>query len=350
MQLLQKGVVMIPVKKYFDDAIVLSKKEAQLRDEFMDWLPDEIIDAHVHNGCEEHVLGLDEGIYNHMMSTFPWFTLELSSKLAEILFPGKRVRRLRFSKAARGFDHRAINSYLFDHASDEDRIALYGIPDDSKYTIGLLDHPRVVALKMYHQFFNPPATDIHAYFPRDILHEAQEKGIPIILHLPVLITKCADQLHKLMQDFPRLTVVLAHLGLPHVPVPGLGQVYKDVAQYPNLHMDTAMIPSKEVVAMAIDAFGYNRILFGTDEPLNLIRAIAYHHPEKGERLATQYPYHWVDVDDHRRFGHLAQDAILMHWDQLSAIRSAIEQVVDSDERDHAKQAIFQGNAKRIYSF
>ena len=263
--------------------------------------------------------------------------------------PGKMIRSLRFAKTFRGIDHRAANLYLLEQSDAEDRVALYGLPDDPEYTIGMLAHSRVSALKMYYSYLEPPAMEIYQYFPKVILEEAQSRSVPIILHPPRRITMCLDQILTLAKDFPRLRVCLAHLSLTKSIVPGLEEAFAEITRLPRIYFDTALVPSAEVVEMALRVVGPERIMYGSDEPLNLIRSTPYVHPEKGERLATEYQYHWVDHIDYQMHKHLATGVTHAHWQALQAVKTAISSLPDR-EQDMAKQKLFHNNAKLFYGF
>jgi hypothetical protein len=335
------------------NSLNLTRREQELRDELMRWLPDHIIDGidgHAHCNLPEHVHGeLPTRVQNHMMSTFPSLTLEESIALQAIFFPGKDVRTLRFASAFKGIDHRAANDYLLENSPLEDRVALYVIPDDVNWTIDRMQNSRVSALKGYYLYFDPPATRIYEFFPREVLEEAQSKAVPIILHLPKVITESGDDLEKLIGDFPRLQVVLAHLGLPHLLVPGLEAAYQRFSKYENLFMDTAMIPSPEVVELALRTFGSNRIIYGSDQPLNLIRGAIYHNPEKGQRLATRYAYHWADTEEQEKYARFSLDVKHIHWQAIQAIRVATSNFPHY-EWGRIVMEVFHNTAKDVYGF
>ena len=338
------------ITAYLKYSLSLKEKEEKLRDFYNDWLPPEIIDVHAHNNLAQHISDIEDRFGRHMMSTFPYFTLEQAQSVQEVLFPDHKIRCVRFSHVLNGIDFRAVNDYLIQQAIAEDLVALLGIPDDPEYTIRMIKHPRVKALKMYYLYFNPPAQRIYDYFIPEILEAVQEKGIPIILHLPKMITLCLDDLLCLLHDFPRLKVVLAHMGLPHLPVPGLREAYEAVARFPNVAMDTAMVPSSAVVSAAMTAFGSGRILFGSDQPLHLIRSTVYENPNLGQRLVTEYPYHWVDRSEQAQYGHLAKDVTHSIWQSLEAIRLGIDSMIPKWLIRDAKQKIFRDNARRFFEF
>jgi hypothetical protein len=77
--------------------------------------------------------------------------------------------------------------------------------------------------------------------------------------------------------------------------------------------------------------------------------VAYTHPDKGERIVTDYPYHWADPEERGQYGHLAEGAVHCHWLALGAIREAIE-TLPPDERDRAKELVFHDNAKDFFGF
>jgi hypothetical protein len=163
----------IDKKAYLAYARNLTERETSFVTEFQSWLPEAITDCHAHCNLPEHFRWVGDQDYNHMLSTFPSFNLEESKEWHALLFPGKTVRSLRFPNVFRGIDHRMANLYLLEQSDAQDRVALYGLPDDCEYTIKMLEHPRVSALKMYYSYPEPPATEIYQYFPKIVLEAAQ---------------------------------------------------------------------------------------------------------------------------------------------------------------------------------
>src|SRR5947209_17806151 len=108
-------------------------------------------------------------------------------------------------------------------------------------------------------------------------------------------------------------------------------------------MDTAMIPSAEVIELAISTFGIERIMFGSDEPLNMIRSVVYDNPVLGQRLATEYRYHWVDPEEHTKYKYIAYGAVHTHWQALEALKAALHKLSPSLQ-EAAKRLIFHDTA------
>lgn len=339
----------LPIEDYFSHAYRMSEAEIRIRDSLMEWLPDDIVDAHAHCNLREHVVEINPRARMHMLSTFPYFPLEDSEWLRTMFFPGKKLRSLRFAKTFRGLNHRAANDYLLEQSPDEDRIALFGLPEDIEYTNRMMHHPRVSALKMYWSYVEPPAEVIYDFFRPEILEEAQALDIPLVLHLPKMIVRSFDDLKQASRDFPRLRMVIAHLGLSKLVMPGLEEALTEASKIDTIFMDTALNPSADVVAMSLRIFGPERLMFGSDEPLNLIRSVPYEHPEKGQRIVSDCPYHWVDQDEFQQYGHLAQGATHAHWLSMIAIKEAVERL-PSNQRASVKEWVFRKTAEAVYGF
>lgn len=334
---------------HFRHALTIKPEEEVLRKKIEEWLPRTIIDCHAHCNLESHVDFVSDPAFRHMLSTFTYFSLEDSIKLRDLFYPMRKVRSLRFPKTFRGINHRAANDYLLAESPEEDRIAVFGLPEDVEYTVKMMRHPRASALKMYWSYVEPPAKKIYEFFTPEILEEAQALDFPIILHLPRMIVHACDDLMSMLSDFPRLRVVLPHLGLSKLLASDLEGVFRRVAQFENVWLDTALNPSADVVSLALECFGLDHVMFGSDEPLNLIRSVAYAHPEKGERIVTDYPYHWVDPIERNVYGHLAQNAVHAHWQCVLAVKSAIDRY-PTKKQEEIKGRIFYSTAKDLFRF
>lgn len=339
----------VPRDEYLKVALKFTDEELRLSKSFSEWLPDSIIDCHSHSNLGEHVDSISEQAMGHMLSTFPYFSIEESVRLRGLFFPGKNVRSLRFPKTFKGIDHKAANTYLLTQSDSRDGIAVFGLPHDTAYTCKVLSHERASALKMYHAYFTPPATEIYTYFPKEILREAEMLDKPIILHPPTVVTKSCGQIKKLKEDFPNLRVVIAHLGLTKVMLPELEEAYLNLASFDNVSMDTSLVPDGDVVKLALKCFGPNRIMFGSDEPLNLIRSKVYTNPKLGQRLITSYSYHWVDKSEHDEYKHLARGLTHSHWDCMKAIKYAIDSYPVC-EQQKIKENVFHDNAEDFFGF
>lgn len=337
-------------ESYLSYSLKLKPEEIEIQKKLMRWLPEEIIDAHAHCNLHEHLLEIDQATYCHMISTFTSFSLQESQQSHTLFLPGKKVRSLRFALPFCGLDFVKANNYLLGESPIDDRVALVIPPGHIEYASIMLGHPRVSAVKMYHKHCDPWAKSIYECFSPQILEMIQERQVPIILHAPQMIIKSCSEIVRMVKDFPRLKVAIAHLGSHKLPQPELTKTFEELAHYPQIYMDTAMNPSSEIVKMALDIFGTDRIMFGSDEPIHMVRSGVYINPDLGERLMTEFPYHWVDLAEHMQYGHLATNVTHALWRSLMAIYSAVENINSASLSDMIKQKIFFNNAKNFFDF
>lgn len=338
----------IPVEAYLEYALKFQSEEISLRAQFAEWLPDEIIDIHTHSNLKRHCLMVDKSILR-LLSTFPWFEISDHIRISKILYLNKKVRLLVFSNPYRGINHRAVNDYLVKIASDELGIfpVLYGLPDDIDYTISQLKTRRFYGLKMYPEYRFPRFLKICEYYPDRILSFVEDIRIPIILHLPDVPPNCLDELEGIIQRFPRLRIILPHMGLIDFPFSGIEKVFSRVSRWKSVFLDTSMVTSSEVFTIALNYCGHRKILFGTDQPLNLIRGKKYIHPRLGARVATSYSYHWAIPEEQAEFSVYAINSTHIHWQVLSALRQAIASY-SSYNQEEVKKSIFFENAKEVF--
>lgn len=332
---------------YLDHALTLNPVEEKKVEEFAEWLPPVVVDAHAHSNLAEHVEDVPRKTYFHMMSSFPSYSIEESERIKQLFHPETRIRTLRFAHVFKGLAHKAANDYLLSQATDGNVAALYGLPDDIPYTVDMLADPRVKALKMYYSYLEPNATQIYDIFKPEILVAAEANEVPIILHTPKVIIDSANDVVNLKKDFPELKVSIAHLGSSKFDVPRLQDVYDQLAEETDVMMDTALNPSAEVCLRALRTFGSKRIMYGSDEPLNLLRSVPYMHPVHGQRITTSHLYHWQDPEEQAEYGHLADGAVHSHWLCLDALRAALNELPEN-EQEPAKRSVFHDNAAEFF--
>ena len=125
--------------------------------------------------------------------------------------------------------------------------------------------------------------------------------------------------------------------------------YKSFVRHKNLYVDTAMVFSSQAIALALNYFGEGKILYGSDEPLNLLRVKMYQHPTLGFRLTSEHPYHWIPPEEYVGYKHLARGVVHAHWQTLLAIKEAIQGLPQA-RQETVKKKVFFENSKKLFSF
>lgn len=346
-------------QSYFTHGMNPTDREVAWRDNLNSRLPDQIIDAHVHNSTEDSFdpNEMSDFTWGHMVSTYPVTTIEQSSQIGDLMFPDKVVSKLRFAHAFRGIAHAVVNTYLVDNSPAQDRVALFGLhetPEEIDYTIAELENgsgTKYNGLKMYYSSGSKPVYDLYEYFPKPILAMAEKSEVPIILHLPNSAKSSIHELKDISESFPSLRIVLAHIGVTWIDSPDLAGTLSNVAKFKNISVDTSGVTDSNVIKKAIYALGADRVIFGTDEPLSLLREQTYDNPEIGPRIITDYPYHWVDIEEHKRFKDVVPPPSYSHLQQLASLALALDSVAQTEsEKQDMSEKIFYSNADRLFGF
>ena len=282
-------------------------------------------------------------LHGHAVTTFMCYDLDVACHVRSALWPGRHVRSLRMPHATRGYIHRAINEYLLTFAGEAgDIVGGYGLPDDIDYTLDLMG-AGISALKMYYRYREPEAKVLAEVFPDPILEAAGELAIPIVAHLPRSLPDSTPDVLALASRHPRLRVIVAHAG------GGGGQFYQDglsaafaaLADAPGIVFDTALVWDRPLLTALVEEVGPDRVLFGTDEPLSLIRSVPYQHPRLGSRLYAP-EYHWAQ-DDGAPAAVTSAEPELLHLLQVEAVIAAVSPYGSS-----ALNAVFHDNAAELF--
>jgi predicted TIM-barrel fold metal-dependent hydrolase len=329
--------------------------EIEYRDLLNRELPSSIIDAHVHASEASHFdIQKAQNILNKSASTFPETTIEQSQRIDALLHPGMNVQKLRFAHAFAGIDHKAVNEYLIEQSPERDKVALFGVSENDEeieYTRENLLMGKYSALKMYYCSSGEEKLDLYDYFPKAVLDIAQKVDLPIILHLPKTVSGSMNELKMLVDDYPRLRIMLAHIGVTWTHPSNFNVTMAEIASFKNVFVDTSGVTNSSVIQTAIEHLGYERVLYGSDEPLNLLREFTYVNPSLGPRLLTDYPYHWVDQEEYEANKHLLPENLMYcELQQVDALLVAIRGLASVRFSDMYIQSIFHDNAKREFNF
>jgi hypothetical protein len=314
----------IPASAYIDRALSLTPSEEARLLTALHQLPSTIIDCHTHVARESDIDDLSNSLLRHAASTFPAYTLAMAESAKSILWPGKSVRSGRMAHANDGYRHDRINDYLTSELDSRDFLIGFGDSNKPNQVIELLQKRRVAALKMYFNSVTPPLNTILEIFPEQVLRSAEKRQIPIVLHLPTPIPQGLDELINVIKLVPELRIILAHLGGHGGQFfePDITEAFKVLEQFPNVYMDTAFVWDSALIRAAVQSVGSKRILFGTDEPLSLIRGASYLHQTLGARLFAP-TYHWAHdegVPDEVKL----REPVLLHILMIEAVIDAVE--------------------------
>jgi hypothetical protein len=298
--------------------------ETTVRRKILRRLPARIFDSHRHANGADAVIRLSEFAWTQTRSSFPQWSVLDGASVEEHLYGSAQVRSLWFAQPYKGIDHRVANLYLLESKRPGDLVALCGDPEDREYTITALESGLYAALKMYPFMAEPPYTSLHSYFPDWSVAAAASAGLPLILHLPLPLAESLSELETLVGRHPDVKICLAHLGRHHHVDATVERAFRRAAEIPGIMLDTSMAADTQVHALALETFGPERIMFGSDEPFNLLRYRKIVDPEFGRLNVGAFPYHWENAAAAARHRAGVRNALLLHWQVLDAMFGAVD--------------------------
>lgn len=127
----------------------------------------------------------------------------------------------------------------------------------------IVEH-RLRGVKLHPTFEAFAADDHELVYP--VVEKAQELGVPVMIHSGQSPYATPWQVGLVALDFPKATIVMAHMGLDEI-------IFCDAAvnmakRAPNLFLETTGVTAEAKIAKAVGEIGANRVLYGSDLPFH----------------------------------------------------------------------------------
>jgi predicted TIM-barrel fold metal-dependent hydrolase len=260
--------------------------------EFRDWLPEKIFDAHVHAfDADNFKVGYElpeKSCYRKFGGTF---TLEQCLEIVKILLPEQEFSMNCFGNPDEDADIEAACKYT-GNISDNKRVfgmALVSPKDDIETVKHRINDYGLIGYKPYRNFvdwMDYEAVTIFDMLSPEQMEFADEKGLAVTFHIPKaarLADPCNQkQMIELCRRYPNAKIIFAHIGRAYYMKNVIG--YLDgVAGCPNAYIDTAMVSHPGVLEYTFNNFPRERIVFGSDAPIAFLRG-------KSVEINDQYAY------------------------------------------------------------
>jgi predicted TIM-barrel fold metal-dependent hydrolase len=271
------------------------------RKELTVWLPDKIFDAHVHVCLSEHIGPISEERFkeNWALEVGIAQSWEQLASVNQALFPDQAVYSLAFGAVFREVDIAANNAYVLAGAakSSNKAAALYvTIPEEPASLVAQALDRGFIGIKPYPELAPEGSTgpSIFDFLPHEHLGVLDERAGLLMLHLP-RAGRLADQdnireLLEINDRYPQIKIVVAHVGRSFcLPTAQRGLPY--FADRPSIYFDTSANLNDEVFEYTISTVGSDRILYGTDLPITLMRGVREHVGETYINY-TDEPFSW----------------------------------------------------------
>ena len=319
--------------------------------ELRDFLPDEIVDAHV------HINKLSFGIWGAHNGGSTWTDLVADEMSAENLLdtlkqllPEQKTTPLVFGDCLSHIDR--VNDYVRDTAK------IYGYPTLYRTSY---DMPKdelesrifeggFLGLKPYLSncppYIPPKETRIFDFLPHEHLEVANKHGLIIMLHIPrdgrLKDPVNVAQLMEIEEKYPNVKLIVAHIGRAYSKE-DIGNAFEILGKTKNMLFDFTANVCDDAIRACIESVGPERLIFGSDLPIAIMRM--YRIVENGVyyNVVPRGLYGDVAGEPHMRETD-EENVTLMYYEQLKAFKRVAAELKLSD-RD--VENIMCSNAKRL---
>ncbi len=321
-----------------------------------EWVPAQLIDSHIHIADPRFQI---ETITEEMKRQY-WVN-ELSdmqdattaARCLKILYPGREVSCVAFAFPSLGWDIEGANLDLSHEATHRGWHTLAVIrptwvPEQVEQYLKM---PRVIGVKPYYMLLGYDRwtrdryleASIFDFLPHSQLEVLNQYGAWITLHVPK-----ADRLGhpanlseilEIRRRYPHIKLVIAHLGRCYTE-PHAREGLLPLAEDPGLYFDNSAVLNPAVHRLALEHIGYQRILYGTDNPVFYMRG---RREWQGRTYInrTSHPFYF---NTNRESPEVEATYTLYMYEALKALKQACQEL---GLGTHEVQEIFAGNAQRL---
>lgn len=313
-------------------------------EEFAHTLPGKIFDAHVHifpkSVFPESFSFKPTSCYMRFDGEFP---LELWKKSMKELLPLQEVHVNAF-----GIPNDAANRDIIPET--DGKSVFSGVITSPADPVELLakrvEESHATTIKPYLDFAasfygkKPNDVEVKDMLTKEQLEYINKKKLAITWHIP-RSGRFADPLNQkqmieLCEKYPDITFIFAHIGRAYFMKNIRESNLREFSRYPNAFFDTAMLNSPEIIRYTCDHFPAERLLFGTDSPIALLR---------GKSIEVNHQYAYL-MGENYKIGTAVVDTsgtIKFTFFFYEQLRGILEGVPEKDQ-----EKVFYTNAQNIF--
>ena len=259
------------------------------KEEFSDFLPEKIIDFHVHLWKKD---SFKESISEDRLKQSPaldpdtinGFTFEDFKNTVEKIFPGKKCNGLFFGLPIKEADLNKMNKYISGVCKDNSSYGLFNpepgleeIPKDffKNRFIGFKPYPELVDFAAPKDFSKLDIDiSMFDFISKKVFEFSQEYGLIILIHIPragrLNDRRNIEEIKAIGRKYPNIKIILAHAGRSYC-YSDIKDSIEYLKEVKNLYVDTAMINSFSVNKVLMEELGSERILYGSDLPVAIFK-------------------------------------------------------------------------------
>lgn len=319
--------------------------------ELRDFLPEKIIDAHVHiwdETCVSTASSNGGSTWTNLIAED--LTGEDLINANQLLLPGKEVTPIVFGSCSCDTD--IANAMVLKEKKKFGFPALYRTSYDisaEKLEKDVLEGG-YLGLKPYLTYCPPyipiPEIRIFDFMPHHQLEVANKHGWIVMLHI-ARSARLRDkvniaQLMEIEERYPNIKLVVAHIGRAYAKE-DIGDAFEILGKTKNMMFDFTANVCDDAIRACIEAVGPKRLIFGTDLPIAFMRM--YRITENGVYYNVVPRGLYGDVSNEPHMRETDEENItIMYYEQIRAMKRVAEELKlsKSDIED-----IFYNNAMHL---
>jgi len=326
--------------------------------ELKSWLPERIFDGHVHLSPPGIMRPISEARRREPLLTFTSYTWEQLREIYRLAFSGKQVVGvIGFPFPPHEVDIDAANDYIIELMSVDPSFRGFALADpvDADRTIRKAAEAqkrgvRFSGVKPYFDLLGKSnyVTTMPEFIPERLLEFMSSESLVMMLHTSSTgMGDPEDQAYvrQLCERYPRIKVVLAHLGRYLQVEQFLAFMETDILDYPSVFLEMSSATRIEAYERVLEEEKHwSKLIFGTDFPFGLITGVEHWTPETGPIFISRDRYAWSDPSIHGRFSHLEEKLTYNTYHVIEAFKAATEKLgIDGARLDQLKAQVFREN-------
>ena len=304
-------------------------------EQLKDFLPDNIIDVHIHlwePGTKRNEDNATKGMQSWVDLVAPDCTYEDLEKSYEQMFPDKKVKAVLMTDPTCILDKE--NKYVIGKAKEHNLPAFYCTtyatpPEEIRKAI---TEDGFCGIKPYlnnsPDYIPADEVRIYDFLPPEHLEVVNELGGVIMLHIP-RSGRLKDpvnlaQMVEIDEKYPNAKVIIAHIGRAYCEE-DFGNGFEVLSKTKNLMVDFTANTQYKAMVEAVKAVGVKRFMFGSDMPITKMRM--YRICENGTyiNVVPRGSYGNVEDDPHMRETDEA-DVTTFMYEELLAFKKCAEEL------------------------
>ena len=329
-------------------------------DELGAWVPDAILDAHVHIGPPEAVGPIRPARLRQAVTTYTSMAWEQLVDLYAELYSGKTVSAcLAFPFPQREVELETANDYLIETMARVPRLqgCLLADPVDTARVVQAFNRAQVAGVRfagvkpyadrLGKSNFEAKMTE---FIHQDLLEFMNAERLIMMLHTPGSGAADRDNqafLRNVAHSYPQIKVVLAHMGRYIEPWQFHSFVDSGIlTDCPTLYLEMSSASSAEVYRRVLeDERLWNRLLFGSDLPFGLITGVERWSESRGAIFLTRDDYGWSDPEMNAEFARQREQLTYNTYHCIKALKDAVEEVkMTAADAHRVRNKVFRENA------